>query len=152
MKQKHILPIRKIIWHAFLLNIIWEFFQCTFLYDMWHFSFWRATIYMWVAIFGDVIIVTGITTLAYWMAGGKNIRVMNAKGWMVLLIIGFIAGILLEWFAIALELWNYSHLMPTLIIFEEPVGLAPVLQIAFLPALSVWLAVRTGKIKMNKQT
>jgi hypothetical protein len=144
----HSLPFKKIIWYGFLLNVAWEFIQCIFLYDMWHFSFWRATLYMWLAIIGDVMIVAGIALLARFLAGSENIHAMNAKGWGALLITGFILSLLLEWIAIALGLWTYSRLMPTLVIFEEPVGLTPILQITFLPALSIWLAVRS---KINKK-
>lgn len=100
---------------------------------------------MWLAIFGDVVIVAGIALLASLIAGNKNIAKMAAKGWAALLLTGFAVSIQLEWLALILDLWTYTELMPTLNISGEEVGITPILQITFLPALSVWLAVRSEK-------
>ncbi len=32
---------------GFLLNMVWEFGQCLFLYDMWSWGFWRGAGWMW---------------------------------------------------------------------------------------------------------
>ncbi len=50
------------------------------------------------------------------------------------------ASIALEWGAKFLNLWTYSDLMPVLIIFDYEVGLSPIIQITFLPALSLFLS------------
>ena len=34
--------------------------QCLFLHDMWSWGVWRATVWMWAAIIGDVGIVLGV--------------------------------------------------------------------------------------------
>ena len=39
--------------------MVWEFGQCLFLYDMWSWGVWGATVWMWAAIIGDVGIVLG---------------------------------------------------------------------------------------------
>ena len=57
-----------------------------------------------------------------------------------ILALSFGAGIFLEWMALYLELWEYDTSMPTLYVFNYKVGLTPILQITFLPALSVYLA------------
>lgn len=102
---------------------------------------------MWLAIFGDVVIVAGIALLASILVGIKNIVKMTTRGWAALLLTGITASILLEWLALVLDLWTYTELMPTLNISGVEVGITPILQITFLPALSVCLAVRSEKEK-----
>lgn len=46
------MPVRLIALYGFLLKMLWEFGQCTVLYDMWSWGFWRATVWMWRAIAG----------------------------------------------------------------------------------------------------
>ena len=60
------LPVKLLAAFGFLLNMLWEFAQCLFLYDMSGWSFWRAAAYMWAAIAGDVLIVLGVV-MASWI-------------------------------------------------------------------------------------
>lgn len=126
-------PWRRVALWGFLLNMLWEFGQCTLLYDMWDWGFWRATAWMWGAILGDVGIVLGVV----WIAHRFTARVVppDARGWATLLLVGFVASVGLEWAAQALGLWGYSDLMPTLTVFGHTVGFSPVVQVTFLPAL-----------------
>lgn len=133
---------KKIALWGFVLNMIWEFVQCTVLYDMWSWNFWKATAYMWGAIVGDVLIVLGIVYLASRFVGYAALSPPTRKGWTSLLAVGFVASVFLEWAALALNLWGYSEYMPTVEVFGYLVGLAPVVQITVLPALSVWIAFR----------
>ena len=133
---------RRIALWGFLLNMLWEFGQCTVLYDMWSWSFWRATVWMWGAIFGDVVIVLGVAGLARLIVGGDRLAPPDARGWAALLVVGSLAAVFLEWAAQALGLWGYSDLMPTVTISGYTVGLSPVVQVTALPALSVCLAAR----------
>jgi hypothetical protein len=66
---------------------------------------------------------------------------LSSRGWITTLALGLAAGVLLEWFARALDLWSYSVLMPTLIVAGETVGLAPIIQVAVLPAASLYFGV-----------
>ena len=125
-----------------MLNAAWEFGQCTLLYDMWNWGFWRATVWMWGAIFGDVLIVLGVAALAGLLAGWQHLAPPDARGWTALLLIGFVAAVFLEWAAQTLALWGYSALMPTITVGGHTVGLSPVVQITLLPAVNVCLAVR----------
>ena len=138
------LPLKKIAAWGFGLNALWEFGQCFFLYDMWDWGFWRATAWMWGAIFGDVFIVLGIAFVASVLVGAGQLDPLMQRGWIALLLVGFGAAVLLEWGAQALHLWEYSNLMPMVEVLGYTVGLSPVAQIAVLPALSVHLAVRKG--------
>lgn len=136
------LPLKRIALWGFGLNALWEFVQCTLLYDMWDWGFWRATIWMWGAIFGDVVIVLGVVLGATLLVGAERLDPLTTRGWVALLGVGFIAAVALEWAAQALELWGYSNLMPTLEVMGYTVGLSPVVQVSVLPALSVRLGRR----------
>jgi hypothetical protein len=145
------LPLKRIALWGFLLNMVWEFGQCTLLYDMWDWGFWRATVWMWGAIFGDVLIVLGVVLGAVLFVGADRLRPPNAVGWAALLGVGFVASVGLEWAAQALGLWGYSDLMPTLTVLGHTVGLSPVVQVTTLPALSAWLATRSGPIPRHAE-
>ena len=126
---------------GFLLNMLWEFGQCLFLYDMTGWSFWKGAAYMSAAIAGDVLIVLGVVA-ASWLSLGRSMpALLSSRGWITTLALGLAAGVLLEWFARALDLWSYSVLMPTLIVAGETVGLAPIIQVAVLPAASLYCGV-----------
>jgi hypothetical protein len=142
MSEQAAFPWRRVALYALLLNGVWEFVQCTFLYDMWGMSFWRATLWMWAAIFGDVLIVLGVTALTRRLSGFHHRRQVECRNWIGLLVISALAAVLLEWAARALGLWNYTPLMPTVRILGERVGLVPIAQITLLPALSVRLSFR----------
>lgn len=136
------LPLKRIALWGFVLNMVWEFAQCTLLYDMWDWDFWRATAWMWGAILGDVVIVLGVALGAVLLVGARHIAPPDGLGWAALLFVGFIASVGLEWAAQTLDLWGYSDLMPTLTVFGHTVGLSPVVQVTVLPALSTWLGTR----------
>lgn len=138
----HSLSLRRIALWGFIFNLLWEFLQCYFLYDMSGWGFWRITLWMWGAIIGDVLIVLGVVLLAYFIAGKRWIAPPDARGYLVLFIIGLAAAIFLEWLARALNLWEYSDLMPTLTVFGYTVGLSPIIQVTVLPAASVFAAYR----------
>ena len=136
------LPIRRIALWGFLLNMVWEFFQCIFLYDMWDWGFRRATVWMWGAILGDVVIVLGVTFAAVLLVGRRHMNPPSRRGWAGLLAVGFVASVALEWLAQAFSLWGYSTWMPTLTVAGYTIGLSPIIQVTLLPALSVYLATR----------
>lgn len=143
MKQNVTLHI--IFW-AFILHTAWEFAQCVFLYDMWDWTFWKATIWMWAAVFGDILIVLGLWKTAASFSSLFHFQMPRFKDYAFLLSLSFVASILLEWLARALDLWHYSSNMPSFELFNYQVGLSPILQITFLPALSVFLAKKSTMI------
>jgi hypothetical protein len=134
-------PLKLLAAFGFLLNTIWEFAQCLFLYDMSGWSFWRAAVYMWAAIAGDVLIVLGVVAVSWLSLGRSMPALLSSRGWITTLALGLAAGVVLEWLARALDLWSYSVLMPTLIVAGETVGLAPIIQVAVLPAASLYCGV-----------
>lgn len=139
MKDR-IRELRPIIIWAFFLNTIWEFGQCLFLYNMWSWPFWKAAIWMWAAVIGDVLIVLGLWKITELIFSSSNFDKPKLKDYLFLIVTSFIASIILEWTAKYLGLWTYSDLMPILVIFKYEVGLSPIIQITFLPALSIFLS------------
>jgi len=144
----------KVIFWAFLLNTIWEFTQCLFFYEMWSWEFWKATFWMWAAVFGDILIVLGLWQGLIKLFQSTELLKKASLKYLLLLILSFVASIFLEWMALYLELWEYDSSMPSLYLFEYKVGLTPILQITFLPALSVYLAenYQLPFIKQNNDT
>lgn len=136
------LPLKRIAIWAFVLNALWEFGQCTMLYDMWDWGLLRGTVWMWGAIAGDVLIVLSMVAIVAVLTGKAHLNPPGSSGWLALISISFIASILLEWLALYLDLWVYSAWMPTVDLFGFSVGLAPIAQITLLPPLSVLLAFR----------
>jgi len=65
------LPFQRVALFGLGLNAAWEFLQCTVFYDMWDWPFWRAALWMWGAILGDVLIVLGVVSLAGRLVGPK---------------------------------------------------------------------------------
>lgn len=145
--------LKVIIW-AFLLNTVWEFSQCLFFYEMWSWGFWKATLWMWGAIFGDVLIVLGLWQGLKKLLQPTSLLNKTVIKYLVLLVLSFGASIFLEWMALYLELWEYDTSMPTLYLFNYKVGFTPILQITFLPALSVYFAenYQIPYIKHNNDT
>jgi len=134
---------------AFILHTGWEFGQCLFLYDMWDWPFLKATIWMWGAIFGDILIVLALWKVSATLVPSINYSQPNAISYLFLIVLSFVVSILLEWIAIALNLWEYSDAMPVLTVFSYEVGLSPIVQITLLPAASIYLADRFS-IKWKK--
>ncbi|MGI9174332.1 MAG: hypothetical protein ACR2GR_03300 [Rhodothermales bacterium] len=134
---------KRIALWSFALNAGWEFVQCTVLYDMWDWGFWRASVYMWGALLGDVLIVLGVVWGAVLLVGAGRLAPPGGRGQTALLGVGLAASVALEWAAQALDLWGYSGLMPTVEVLGHTVGLSPIVQVTTLPALSVYLATRT---------
>lgn len=141
----HIPPgtMPRVALYGFVLNALWEFGHAGLLYDMWdEVRFWDGMFHITLAILGDVVIVLGVTLLAGWCVGLHSVLPPNWKGWFALFFVGLLAGIGLEWIAIAQDWWTYNDRMPTLTVFDETVGLSPVIQVMMTPAMSVLLATR----------
>ncbi len=136
------LPLKRIALWGFLLNAVWEFAQCVFLYDMWQWGIWRGTIWMWGAIVGDVVIVLCIVGIASFLAGVAHVNPPDTRGWIALITTSIVASVMLEWAALYLELWTYVDTMPTVGVLGFKIGLSPIFQISLLPSLSMFFAYR----------
>ena len=146
MKRHHReFPLKLLAAFGALLNTVWEFAQCLFLYDMTGWSSWKGAAYMLASIAGDVLIVLGVVSASWLLFGRSMAALLGSRGWITTMALGFVAGTLLEWFARVLNLWSYSALMPTITVAGVAVGFAPVIQITILPAASLCLAVLFSK-------
>jgi hypothetical protein len=144
-------PFKLLVAFGFLLNMLWEFAQCLVLYDMTGWSIWRSAAYMSAAIAGDVLIVLGVVA-ASWLSLGRSMpALLSSRGWITTLALGLVAGVLLEWFARVLNLWSYSALMPTISVGGQTVGLAPIIQVMFLPAASLYCGVLSQERRDTSQ-
>jgi len=108
-------------------------------------SIWKRAAYMSASIAGDVLIVLGVVAASWLLFGRSMPALLGSRGRITTITLGFVAGILLEWFARVLNLWSYSVLMPTIAVAGVAVGLAPVIQITILPAPSLYLVVLLSK-------
>jgi hypothetical protein len=105
---------------------------------MWGWPFLKATVWMWAATIGDVFIVLALYGINRQFFSDVGLTEFTVKHYAFFVTISFLASVVLEWGAKFLELWDYSELMPVLSIFNYEIGLSPILQITFLPALSVY--------------
>ena len=133
-----------------VLNAAWEFAQCGLLYEMnapegTPLSWMRGWLWMLAAVLGDVVLVLGVFWGAARLVGRRRVAPPDTVGWCALLLLGLTAGLLVEWAARSLSLWRYGPLMPTFNVFGATIGLAPIVQMLVLPALSVRIAIEKGR-------
>jgi hypothetical protein len=117
---------------------------------MWNWPFLKATMWMWGAILGDILIILALWRVTAPVVPSVNYSRPNIKSYLFLIILSFAASILLEWLAIAFNLWEYSAAMPVVTVLGNKLGLSPVVQITLLPAASIYLADRTN-LRRKKQ-
>ena len=122
------------------LHAVWEYAQCPPFYDMSDTDPVEHHALMAAATAGDVAINLGVAAAAERVAGREAVRRFTPRGAAALLGVGLVAGIGLEWAAQRLGLWRYTDGMPSVRVANHDVGLLPIVQVAVLPALSVWLA------------
>lgn len=133
--------VRDLVLYGLLLNAVWELVQFRTLYACWRsWSTRQRLVFLPAAVLGDVLAVLAITYAAQLLIGPNPLIPPGLLGWTVLLGLGLVAGVVLEWIALCLGLWSYTESMPTLRVGGRRLGLAPVLQITMLPAVSVQLA------------
>jgi len=143
MKSPIALP--RVFVYGLATNAVWEFVQCVVFYDMWGWSISRAALWMAGATLADGVLVLGIVALASRLLGGYYVWPPKARGWAVLILIGFMVGIAVEWVAQIFQWWKYGPLMPLITLFGYTLGVTPLLQMALLPGLSAHLAALNAK-------
>ena len=111
---------------AFVLNYIWE-----------HAHAVLYTNYKGGAISEFVLIRATAFDAAYILIIGMlflSINVLRKRKW-ILLMLGFVVAVIIEWFALATTRWGYSPSMPIIPIFG--VGLTPAIQLGLLSYILV---------------
>ena len=138
-------PETNILTFAFLLNYPWEFLQAPFFKGLGGSAHWEAVKVCTRATVGDAFIML----FAYW-----SVAIIASDRWWFrrprrLQMIGFIAvgiaiTVTIDHFAIRSNSpiwgWRYAEIMPTIPVLG--IGLTPLLQWLFLPALAVWFVRR----------
>lgn len=137
--------LQRLAAYGLAINAGWELMQCAVFYDMWGWSFWRAALWMVVATLADGVLVLGIVTLVGKTFGWRCIWPPNTRGWTVLIFIGLVVGVAVEWAAQHFQLWGYGSLMPEITLFSYALGVTPLLQMMLLPGLSAHLAALNTK-------
>lgn len=123
---------------AFVLNWVWEMTQMKAYEGMAELSWSETAGRCTKATLGDVAITLGIYAIGATAAG--NFRWGLERGRNVLAacaLMGVAVAVLIERHALAAGIWNYNSAMPLLPWAD--VGLWPVLQLALLVPLAVWL-------------
>lgn len=92
--------------------------------------------WMSAAIVGDVLLVLAIWRVARWMQPSAKVPFFS------LVLLGIVVGLVIEWGARSLGLWDYAPAMPILQVGRHEIGLSPIVQMAVLPLLSVALSAR----------
>ena len=139
------LPLAHVALWASILSGAWEIVQCALFFDMWGWGLWTNLLWMSAATAIDVVLVLGVIWLASRIVGVAQIRRRSRSATAALLLIGGLAGVVIEWLAGAMHLWTYSKAMPTIMLFKVSIGFTPVLQMALLPLISVVLATGSGR-------
>lgn len=128
---------------AFFLNFFWEISQMGFYSQLgmgdtsnyWHF----LKIHWYVSLMDALMVV-----VLYFVVGVifKNVDWIKnpvRNNFIAMAVAGVVWAIVIEYHAVYIAgRWGYDALMPLLPILK--VGLWPVLQMAILPSLAVWLA------------
>lgn len=100
---------------ALLLNAVWEYAHLFPFYTCWdRWVAWKKVLWPVLAILGDGIAVVAITIATIWISGPDQLLPLQSAGGVVLVGLGFVVGLVLEWAAIALNLWTYKPAMQTI--------------------------------------
>ncbi|MDP3257161.1 hypothetical protein [Bosea sp. (in: a-proteobacteria)] len=127
-------------------HLAWEIVQLP-LYTIWSTGSLREQAFAIAhCTAGDLIITTAAIVAALVVLG--DIDFPAQRHWPVIaltLIFGLAYTIFSEWLnTVVWTSWSYSEWMPVLDLFGFRLGLTPVLQWVFVPALAMWLAMRAG--------
>ena len=122
---------------AFGLNFVWEMAQA-YLYEPMG-SVWEATRRCLVAALGDgvLVLIVLVSTLA--LAG----RMSAERHYSVCIALAVVMAIAVEWWGLSQGRWAYESEMPR--VPGTAIGIAPVLQMAILTPVTMWLAGRTAR-------
>ena len=129
---------------AFALNFAWEMLQARYFEGMSQLPWWAATKLCLRATVGDVFII-----LVAYLAVALGVRDArwpfreDARKYLGFMLLSAALALALEWWSVELGRWRYVPGMP--VAPWVKVGLAPLLQWAFLPLLSMWIVRRLAR-------
>jgi hypothetical protein len=136
-RRRYTLNMKKILYifvFSFLLNFVWENLHAL-LYagyqggKITEFILFRASL-------GDAVMITVLALPFLFIAWFQK------RSWLMI-VIGIVLAILIEWYALGAGRWAYNEYMP--IIPFLGTGLTPTIQLGLLGYLSYWAAVRREK-------
>jgi hypothetical protein len=119
-------------------NLIWESAQLP-LYTLW--STGTPLEIAWAVVYctaGDVLIAAGALVIGWLVAGLPSLaHAVPARLVLTTILAGMAFTALSEWRSTQVtHAWTYAAAMP--LVLATPIGLAPILQWLFLPALALW--------------
>ncbi|MDX5420879.1 MAG: hypothetical protein LPK14_01380 [Hymenobacteraceae bacterium] len=122
---------------GFLLNLIWENAQAP-LYQEYR-SFYESFSKCLLAAVIDALVTLLLYLLfalfyqnLYWLSSA------GTRTYLLLLVLGALLAIWFEKWALLVGQWSYTEAMPVVTVLD--VGLPPLLQLMFLPILSIWIS------------
>lgn len=113
---------------ALVLNGIWEFAQCPFLYEMRGLALGAGIRRIVLATLGDVVMAIAIVSVAALTTRIKSFGAINSWMWFTSIALGALTGAAIKWIAQAQGAWEYTSRMPILRVAGVRIGLVPVLQ------------------------
>ena len=135
----------KILALGFILNLVWENAQAP-LFNGYQNLIQHFMPCFWATIGDAVIILLLYEFYVFWYKDRYWIKHMKVRQIVTLMIVGAVLVVFMEWGALASGRWSYTEYMPIVPIFD--VGLLPVLQMMFLPALTFYgVAISINKNK-----
>ena len=127
---------------AFLLNFAWEILQGGLYAGFNELSYKQGVTYCTRATLADVAILLVAFWLVAWLGGGRSWPLRaGARPTVGFTLLGLVTTVVLEILSTRVwSRWSYDESMPLIPILN--VGIAPFLQWALLPPLTVWLVHR----------
>lgn len=139
--RRHSLLWRRVAFASLWLHGTWEIVQCFVFYDMSRVSVLSRAAWMSGATLADVGITLGLVGATVLIFPFQNHR-LSPPALLFLMALGALTALLLEILAQKAGWWRYAPAMPTLLLGDHAIGIAPLLQMTILPALAASLPLR----------
>jgi hypothetical protein len=132
---------------TFILHLIWENVQMPLYFG--YTSFGQHFMICFVGTLGDL----AFTLFVYLIIGLLKedfdwISKINKNDFVVLILVGFLFAVGIEWRALLFDRWKYTTVMPIIPYFK--VGLTPILQMIILLPLSIYLTKKFNNLLLTK--
>jgi len=125
---------------AVVCNFTWEMAQ-SYLYDPMG-DWWQSTRRCLIASIGDgaMVVLVAAVVRRSWRTSSFAL-LPSASEYAAAAALGLAMAIVVEWWGLSVERWAYRPEMP--IVPGTPFGVVPLVQMALLTPLTIWLAQRT---------